>query len=290
MRGLRRVASAVVLAGVLALPTALSATALPTTAQPDTAGARAALSSGTPSTATPTPGPTQTPPAPALPEEIADWFTTEAPEAVEAAGLGEGADIDVGRPRQVTTWSAAFIAGDAGVGSVETLEEWVAPVLELPEEDDEPAPLGVVRASDADPPELVQVDPDLELAGALADLGPGVTVVFDTAVGGWFALADGEVWPITAEARTVLQGSLEVDVFQSFLSERMGGATGTAEPVEEPLEEESLTPLAAIIVIVVLGAGAAWLLVRQYRRTDSRIAADVHAGVIPPRHEEEPGR
>lgn len=290
MRGLRRWVSAVVLAAALVSPSALSAAAVPATAQPHPAGAVAVLPAGTLPAATPTPEPTQTPPAPTLPDEVADWFTTAAPEAVEAAGLGEGADIDVGRPRQVTTWSEAFIAGEVGVDPVENLDEWVAPVLELPAEDDEPSPLAVARASDTDAPELVQVDPDAELAGALADLAPGVTVVLDDAVGGWFALADGEVWPITAEARTVLQGSLGVDVFQSFLSERMGVATGTPEPVEELPEEESLTPLAAIIVIVVLGAGAAWLLVRQYRRTDSRIAADVHAGVVPPRHEEGPGR
>ncbi len=260
--GLRHVVRAVVLAGALALP--LSA-------------------------ATPTPEPTETAPAPPLPEEVSEWFGSEALAAVAEAGVA--AEFEVGRPRQVTTWSTAFVAGDSRVDPVASLDEWVAPVVEPGEEDGEPAGVAVVRA--ADPLELVEVDPDPELAGALADLALGATVVFDPAVAGWFALADGEVWPITAEARTVLQGSLSVDVFQSFLSERMGVVTSTPEPVEEVPEEESLAPLVAIGVIVVLGAGAAWLLVRQYRRTDSRIVADVHAGVSPPRHEgpdEEPGR
>ena len=298
MRRLRRLAGAVLLAGALNLPTALPALQ---SATPPPAGDSAVAASVTiersatapPAApadprATATPTPTETPPTPALREDVADWFSAEALEAVEDAEVVDGDEFDVGRPRRVTTWSAEFISGDTRAEPVERLDEWVAPVTEPPEEDGDPVPVAVVRA--ADPLELLEVEPDPELAGALAGLAPGATVVRDPAVAGWFALADGEVWPITAEARTVLQGSLAVDVFQSFLSERMGVATATPEPVAEDAEEESLTPLAAIIVILGLGAGAAWLLVRQYRRTDSRIAADVHAGLSPPRHEEGPGR
>ena len=304
MRRLRRLAGAVLLAGALNLPTALpalqpapllpagdSAAPSATDAAPSVTIARSATAppaAPADPRATATPTPTETPPVPALREDVADWFSAEALEAVEDAEVVDGDEFDVGRPRRVTTWSAEFISGDTRAEPVERLDEWVAPVTEPPEEDGDPVPVAVVRA--ADPVELLEVEPDPELAGALAGLAPGATVVRDPAVAGWFALADGEVWPITAEARTVLQGSLAVDVFQSFLSERMGVATATPEPVVEDAEEESLTPLAAIVVIVGLGAGAAWLLVRQYRRTDSRIAADVHAGLSPPRHEEGPGR
>ncbi len=44
----------------------------------------------------------------------------------------------------------------------------------------------------------------------------------------------------------------------------------------------SYLELAACAATVLCWAAAAWLLLRQYRRADSRIAADVRAGLEPP--------
>lgn len=240
--------------------------------------------------ATPTPEPSPTVTLEPLPDAVTAWFAEAGLEAAREAELGVDTDaLVVGRPRQVALWTAGYIAGDPAADPAQTVEEWVAPVTAPPEEDGEDRlAVGVVWAGSDDgaAPEVIDVLTGTDLATALqGQEGPAV-VVRDTGLDGWFAVADGEVWPLDESARTVLQGSLAVDVFQGFVHQRLGEPTAGPAPLPEPEADDGLSPLVPITVIVVLGAGGAWLLVRQYRRDDSRIAADVRAGVSPPRHEE----
>ncbi|WP_324649635.1 hypothetical protein [Georgenia sp. H159] len=230
-------------------------------------------------TEAPSPSPTAAP-EPRAPEAVAAWFAEQGPEA--AGDLAEPEDLAVGVPRQVGTWSETYIAGEQLDQPAQPVEEWVAPVVARSA--DQPVPLGVVRAAaeDGSEPQLVAVTEDLELAAALHRSADGVTFVYDADVDGWFGLLDGEVWPVTEGARTVLQGALSTAVFQEFLAAWRGQPVATAPPVPEDERAGAVSPLLPIGIIVVLGAAAAWLLLRQYRQADSRIAADVRAGVAPP--------
>lgn len=238
---------------------------------------------------TPEPTPTATPTVVPVPEPVAAWFTGPGLEAAQQSAIGaETEALIVGRPRQVALWSDGYIAGDPAAEPTQPLEEWVAPVTAPPAEEGERVPVGVVWAGSENgaAPELIEILEDPDLAAGLARHEGELTVVRDTGVDGWFALAEGEVWPLSENARSVLQGSLAVDVFQAFVHRRLGEPTASPVPLPEVEEDGAMSPLVPIAAIVVLGAGSAWLLVRQYRRDDSRIAADVRAGVSPPRHEE----
>lgn len=231
----------------------------------------------------PSPSPTVAAELPHVPPDVATWFAEQGPEA--AGDLAEPEDLAVGVPRQVGTWSETYIAGEQLDRPTQPVEEWVAPVMAGAS--DQPEPLGVVRAAvdDGSAPQLVEATEDLELAAALHRSADGVVFVHDADVEGWFGLLDGEVWPVTEGARTVLQGALTTAVFQEFLAAWRGQPVATAPPLPEEQSAGTVSPLMPIGIIVVLGAVAAWLLLRQYRQADSRIAADVRAGVAPPRDE-----
>jgi len=173
----------------------------------------------------------------------------------------------------------------------EPVAEWVAPVVRQSEE--APEPVGVVHAADDGGLGLVAVTGDAVLADALFTASGTAVFVNDPAVDGWFGVVDGEVWPASEGARAVLQGSLPAAVFQRFLAAWHGEAAPTPPPTADEDGGVTLSPLVPV-GILVLGAAAAWLLLRQYRRADSRIAADVRAGLEPPPdgeagpHEERP--
>ncbi len=247
--------------------------------------APAPATTGQDATDAPRPTPTAQTDVPEPPAEVVAWFAEEGAEAAGSADLGAVEDLAVGVPRQVAEWNEAYIAGEEAEVLAEPVDEWVAPVLLRSE--DSPDPVGVVHvgADDGANPELLTVTDDADLAGALHTVPGAATFVRDTGVEGWFAAQDGEVWPLTEGARTVLQGSLPADVFQEFLAAWRGQSPPTAVPDPEEAAEGTLSPLIPIGVIIVVGAAAAWLLVRQYRRADSRIAADVHAGIAPPRED-----
>lgn len=278
------------------LPVAASAGMMPgPSASAATASGPSAPLATTPAgseTSSPSPGPT-TPEmeAPPVPEDVALWFAGEGAEAVEAAAgdlgveLADDESLAVGDPRQVWTWAEEYVAGTSVEPVAEPVDQWVAPVVLQSAQ--EPQPLGILWASSSDGSglQVESVAAGAELAAALSAAPPSFSFVYDEGVEGWFASADGEILPITANARTVLQGAVAAEVFQGFLAERLGGVAPTGVPEPDAADPDSLTPLAPISVILVLGAVAAWLLLRQYRRADSRIAADVRAGVTPPSHE-----
>lgn len=218
-----------------------------------------------------------TPSTTGVPADVSAWFGTEGEDAV--GELGE--DLTLGAPRRVATWSEAYVAGEEPDAPAAPLEEWVAAAVRRGPET--PEPVGVVRAGTGDGAvRLLDVTEDAELAGALQEAPSGTVLIRDDVVEGWFGLLDGEVWPLTEGARGVLQGSLPADVFQDFLAAWRGEAPPTAVPSTAEDDEDTLSPLIPISVIVLAGVGVAILLLRQYRRADSRIAADVHAGMAPP--------
>lgn len=221
-------------------------------------------------------------PSAVVPEHVSAWFAEQAVEAAASAGLGDPAVLEVGVPRRVATWSESYVDGEQVDQLTDPLDEWVAPVL-LPTPD-APEPLGAVHAGaqDGSGLGLIEVREDIELAAGLARLPVEATVVRGAGLEGWFGIVDGEVWPVSEGARTVLQGSLPAGVFQDLLAVWLGAPAPTAEAVPDEDPNGTVSPLIPIGVIVFVGAVVAWLLVRQYRQADSRIAADVHAGVAPP--------
>ncbi|PYG00666.1 hypothetical protein SAMN05216184_103239 [Georgenia satyanarayanai] len=227
-----------------------------------------------------TDGPSEPPPsAPAtgVPAEVSDWFAEEGGDAV--ADLGE--ELTLGPARRVATWNEAYVAGEEPEVPATPVQEWVAAAVRRGAE--APEAVGVVRAGAADGSlQLLDVTEDAELAAALHEVPSGTVVIRDDTVEGWFGLLDGEVWPLTEGARSVLQGSLPAEVFQEFLAAWRGEAPPAAVPSTTEDDGGTLSPLIPIGVIVLAGAGVAILLLRQYRQADSRIAADVHAGMAPP--------
>ncbi|WP_413452180.1 hypothetical protein AA0Y32_12130 [Georgenia phoenicis] len=237
-----------------------------------------------------TPEPTPSGPSTGVPAEVSAWFAAQGEEA--AAELGAPEDLTLGPPRRVATWNEDYVSGEAPDVPAEPLEEWVAPVVR--QSGETPEPLGVVRAGAEDGPlSLLDVVEETELAGALQAVPAGTVLIRDDTVEGWFGLLENEVWPLTEGARTVLQGALPAEVFQQFLAAWRGEAPPTSEPSRTEDEDAPLSPLIPIGVIVLAGVGVAILLLRQYRQADSRIAADVHAGMAPPPDDvevtEEPG-
>ncbi|WP_152187725.1 hypothetical protein [Georgenia satyanarayanai] len=219
----------------------------------------------------PTPGA----PATGVPAEVSAWFAEEGDDAV--ADLGD--DLTLGAPRRVATWNEEYVAGEAPDAPAAPLEEWVAAVVRRAET---PEPVGVVRAGAADGSlQLLDVTEDTELAVALQEVPSGTVLIRDDTVEGWFGLLDGEVWPLTEGARNVLQGALPAEVFQGFLAAWRGEAPPATVPGAAQDDDDTLSPLIPIGVIVLAGVGVAILLLRQYRRADSRIVADVHAGMAP---------
>jgi len=237
-------------------------------------------------------GSTEDPGAPAVvvttaPEDVVTWFAEQGPRALTAAELDAPDQLTVGAPRPVSRWTEAYLTGEDTDEVAEQAAEWVAPVLRQVQDMTEP--VAVVHAAEDGGLELVDVVPDALLAETVADAPEDAVLVADDTVEGWFQLLDGEVRPVSEGARGVLQGSLPPDVFQTFLS-GWHGESGTASPrAAEQEDDAALSPLVPVGIIVV-GAVVAWLLVRHYRRADSRIAADVHAGLEPPPPgEESPG-
>lgn len=215
-----------------------------------------------------------------VPAEVSAWFAEEGDDAV--ADLGE--DLALSAPRRVATWNEAYVAGEEPDVPAAPLEEWVAAVVRRGPET--PEPVGVVRAGATDGSvQLVDVTEDTELALALQEVPSGTVLIRDDTVEGWFGLLEGEVWPLTEGARGVLQGALSAEVFQDFLAAWHGESPPEAVPGTAEDDDAPLSPLIPIGVIVLAGVGVAILLLRQYRRADSRIAADVHAGMAPPPEE-----
>jgi len=240
----------------------------------------------------PSPAPSITPAAPDVsdvPKEVAAWFAEAGTELAVAADLTEAEDVVVGVPRPVATWAEEYLTGDDLGEPAEPVEEWVAPIVVQSE--DAPEAVGAVHAAapDDSEPRALDVIEDAELGTALSGAAAGTLFVYDGDVEGWFATLDGQVWPVTEGARTLLQGPLSAELFQEFLAVWHGEPVPTAPPAVDR-DGDGVSPLLPIGVIVVLGAGAAWWLARQYRQADSRIVADVHAGLEPPRDEEDAAR
>ncbi|WP_127571480.1 hypothetical protein [Georgenia faecalis] len=229
-------------------------------------------------------------PVATLPDDVSAWFAGEAPEHVRDTDVldvpAEARDrVVVGPPRAVHRWSENFLDGaDLDPVSVPG-EEWLATLTLVGEGSVET--VGTVRAhrEGADGElSLAGLDEDTELADVLATLSTALPMIFDPAVDGWFSAADGEVWPLTSGARDLLVGAVPAEVFQSVLAEQYAAADEDPDAAvggELPDQAaDGLSPaLVAAAVVLLLGALVAVLLVRQHRRADSRIEADVRAAV-----------
>ncbi|MEE6283036.1 hypothetical protein [Georgenia sp. MJ170] len=220
-----------------------------------------------------------------VPKNVAAWFVGPGTEAARAESRDLGAtadDVAVGVPHPFDRWAPEFIDGSQTDGASEPSGEWVAPIMRQGE--DGPEAVGALRAGpfDSGEPESSVVVADPELGAALVPSDLPLTLVHDPSIDGWFAAAEGQIWPLTASGRELLHGPVPLAVFQTFLAERSGTLTPTPIAEDEPDDGSGLVPLTVIAVIVLLGLVGAWLLVRGYRRTDSRIEADVRAGLTPP--------
>jgi len=225
-----------------------------------------------------------------VPKEVAAWFAEVGPELAADADLTDEEEVVVGVPRQVATWAEDYLSGTDLGEPAQPVDQWVAPVLV--QSVDTPEAVGAVLAGlpDGTGSRALDVIADEELGAALYGATAGTVFVYDADVEGWFAALDGKVWPVTEGARTLLHGPLAAEVFQEFLAVWHGEPVPTPAPPAADSADGGLSPLVPIVVILLLGAGAAWWLARQYRQADSRIVADVHAGIAPPREDEEAPR
>ncbi len=158
-----------------------------------------------------------------VPTEVTSWFRADgweilASQAGDKIGLGtdEMDHAGMGLVRTVSTWSDAYVDGVSTNRAVVALEEWVAPITV----DD--AGAGVLRARLADDGEiqLVAVEPSPELAAAMPALAPDAPVVHDAVLDGWFTVEEDRVRPLDANARDSLAGTLTLEAYQPFVTER----------------------------------------------------------------------
>lgn len=231
---------------------------------------------------------TEVPTVPATPtqaENVAAWFEEAGLEAAadHAVDLGAAEDeLELGTPHEVASWGEAYLAGESSVQPAESHGQWLAPIYRSAGTGREA--LGVLRveAFSAGGPQSVGVLADPELGEAVLPAELAFTPVHDDVIDGWFAVSESEIWPLEAGGRAMLQGPVPVGVFQSYLVERGSTPAPPVAAEEEPEDGGAVVALSVVVVILLLGLIVARLLVRNYRKTDSRIEADVRAGLTPP--------
>lgn len=214
--------------------------------------------------ATPEPGPAQTPQvADGVPEQVAEWFRTEAAKVIDTQGGAEldldaeqRAGVEIGLVRTVTTWSAGFRSAGDPQPPLETTSRWVSP-LSL-----EGAGIGVLVAGrDGDGAvgaEQLRAAPDL--ADALLGLDPQRPAVHDVPLDAWFTLVDAEVLPLDDAARASLAGAVALEVYRPFVQERYAVADPN-QPGSAVPEENSWAPAAWVAAALLLLLGWAGVVV-----------------------------
>lgn len=230
--------------------------------------------------------PEDTPPPTSVPKNVLSWYAGPGLETAEAqaeALPGEG-DVTLGPPHPVHAWDPDFLAGAQTTSPVLADGQWVAAILrDGPDGPDGPVPVGALRAGpfDGTEPQGTAVVEDADVGGLVAQDELSFTLIYDPSLDGWFATAEGDVWSVGAGAREVLHGAVPLSVLGDFLTEREAGPSPTAAGEEAEDESSGLVPLTVIAVIVLLGILGAVLLARNYRAADSRLEADIRAGLTP---------
>ncbi|MFH5822116.1 hypothetical protein [Georgenia sp. AZ-5] len=242
---------AAALAGLAVLAGALLGPALPAGATPTS---RAATSGRTAEDAAPA-GPVQT--GPGVPADVAEWFTSQAGDAVAARGVGE-LDVTVAergelRPgvvRTVMTWSEGLVQGTDVTPPTRETDHWIAPLLL-----DGSAVGALVAAREDGAVDVADVSGDTDLAEELQSLPLATHVVHDVPLDAWFTVEEGEVSPLDAAARDSLAGAVPVEVYQRFVEERH--ATGDAdEPGSAAPQPQDAGDAARAVAWVAAGAAA----------------------------------
>lgn len=199
------------------------------------------------------------PPAelPEPPGPVLAWFTEDAVAAAttsESSGLSaeELARLAVGTPINVGMWSEDFVAGVTTAEPVVASAEWVAPVTL------DGAGLGaVVAATAADGAvEDHRVIWDEDLGYALGSF-LATTFILDEGTTGWFRLGGDVLTPVTAGAKDVLAGSIDVRAYQPFLVERYSTAqeeeTAPSEGGGPLLGPVTITAGAVVAMLALVG-------------------------------------
>lgn len=201
----------------------------------------------------------------ALPEPpgpVLAWFAEEGVVAAttsESSGLSaeELTRLAVGTPINVGLWSEDFLAGVTTAEPVVASGEWVAPVTL------DGAGLGAIVAAAAGDGAVAdhRVLWDEDLGYALVSF-LATTFILDEGTTGWFRLGGDVLTPVTAEAKDVLAGSIDVRAYQPFLVERYSTAQEEeAVPSEGggPLLRPVAITAAAVVALLALVGVIVWV-------------------------------
>lgn len=193
------------------------------------------------------------PPAP-----VVAWFEEAGLGVVttsESSGLQpeELSAVELGEPVGVARWSEEFLAGRRGVEPVVASGEWVAAIAL------DGAGIGALVASADDSGGIAgqRVIWDDDLGNALVS-SVASTFILDEQTSGWFRLGLEELVPVTAEARDVLAGGIDITDYQPFLVDRHGPDV-EPQPLPEDRGPDQLRPVlvtAGITIGVLLIVGA----------------------------------
>lgn len=223
---------------------------------------------------------------PRLPEEVADYFSTELlPRlndlyAVGVAGEG-GIDFDeetttIGPITRVMVWTEDFRAGVDTEFAVELSNSWVAPVSSAEKaaeaESDVPegspattavAQLGLATVwinPHSNQPELATFVPSASLGPALAAAPEGSVLVHDEEQDAWYALAGDRLSPLAQGGGAISGAPLALDEAQQTLWQEL-------DTLPQPQGNNGfvIAGLTLAFVVVLL---AVFVLVPDRRRTE----------------------
>jgi hypothetical protein len=224
-----------------------------------------ALAPAGPAAATAEAGPVaQAPPvAEGVPEEVAQWYRTEAAEVIRTQGGSEldlsaeqRSAVEIGLVRTVSTWSAGFRSAGDPDPPLETTARWVAP-LSL---DGQGVGVLVAGLDDNGVVGAQQLRAAPDLAGDLLGLGPSQPAVHDVPLDAWFTVTAGEVMPLDDAARASLAGAVALDVYRPFVQERYAVADPN-QPGSAVPDEHSWAPAAWVAAALLLLLGWAGVVV-----------------------------
>lgn len=202
------------------------------------------------------------------PPAVVDWLEAEGADAALTADASPIASeprarVEIGAATPVHLWTDEFLAGVESAQPVRHSDRWVAPV----------ALNGVAVGAI-----VVTVDPAGQVSEhALVwneDLGDallkiqGATFILDEENGGWFRLGGEILTPITASAKDLLAGSVDIATYQLLLQGRQGGSDESA--VTTPESGTTLLPvwIAAGLLAGVLGLVALVVWARRPEGND----------------------
>jgi hypothetical protein len=211
-----------------------------------------------------------------VPEQVAQWFRSEAGDVIATQGGAEldlGAEqraaVELGVVRTVTTWSAGFRApGGDPQPPLETTSRWVSPIGL------DGTGVGVLVAgldgSGSVVAEQLRQGPDL--ADALLELAPERPAIHDVPLDAWFTIVDGDVLPLDDAAHAALAGAVPLEVYRSFVQERYA-VSNPNQPGSAVPDEHSWAPavwVAAALLLLLGWAGVVVWLRRENEAADVR--------------------